>query len=181
MNSLEWRVKKLEDKISGHAGDVAQAELLLGQADIHGSIFNQLNTVAKHYKSFSGPQFDRFFELYDSYSGLLESSDDGDDKAKAELILAYEEEIVKYANDIKLMATKADEVLNIEKWPDLTNFQDRLDKLEKITKEQHIQSSKLDKSTEELIEIYNNIIESLKSNMAIWDQRLEAADLAEKE
>lgn len=185
MNSLEWRTKKLENKILGEGAGLAQVERILSQSVDQPTIYEQLNTVARHYRNFidhSGPVYERFVELHEKYQSLAKEFDtsNSDLTAKADLVLAYEEDLIKYTQDIKSMAEKADRVLNFDNWPDLISVQDRVDNLQKITKEQHLQSVVLDRRTEELIELYNEIISSFKNNMTTWNQKLEAYENQEK-
>lgn len=189
MNSLEWRVKKLENKILG-----SQANRLAGNAHLNQlnnqqdeSISDQLNKIAKCYKGFidtDGEKYTKFVELYERHKNLLneldKTNDDVSETAKAELVLAYEEDLIRHLEALRVMAEKADRVLNVDKWPDLSGYKQQLDKLEKITKEQHLQSMAIDKKTEELIEIYNDIIGSFKSNTVLWNNKLEAFENEEK-
>lgn len=172
MNSFEWRLKKLEDRICGPSH--------LDRSQDQKPLFDQLNSIATHYKNFidnEDKNYTRFVELYGIHKDLLSKPDNASDMdcdtSKAELVLAYEADLKRFFNDTKLMAEKADKVLNIENWPDLSGYQDRLANLQTITKEQHLKSTVLDKKTEESIEIYNDIIGAFKRNMLIWEQKLE--------
>lgn len=190
MNSLEWRVKKLENKIIGQTNNLVHVDRILCRQPgvAQDSILEQLESIAKRYKSFldssNGPNYIKFVQLYDKYKALLSELDtrqDTDVASKAELVLAYEDELRRYMENTKTMAETADRVLNVDKWPDMNGFQERLDKLQTITKEQHIQSAAIDKRTEELIELYNEIIVSFKRNSALWNQKLEAYENEETE
>lgn len=184
MNSLEWRVKRLENTVLGQTGRLAH----FGQFADQDTICDQLTRVASYYKNFNnshGDKYAKFVTLYHKYRhllGQLETNSDNDvsETAKAELVLAYENELVQHLEAVKSMANKGDKVLNVERWPDLSGYKERLDKLEQITKEQHLQSVALDRETESLIEIYNDTIGSFKSNMVIWNQKLEAYENEER-
>lgn len=165
MNSLDWRIKKLEAKVIGKLGPLHDQQ----------SPLDQLEDIAKHYAScVEGPHrsFPRFLELYNKHKRLLVATDSLD--SKKAIVLAYERELLSYMHDLKTMAEKADKVLDVQNWPDITEYKERIDKLQKIVKEQHLQSTIIDKRTEELIEIYNDIIGSFKRNIEIWDEKLEA-------
>lgn len=183
MNSLEWRVKKLENLIFGKTAGAAHVDRILSQSSDQASIQDQLNSVAKHYANFINncDNYSKFRELYSKYSSLALDTNDGDAASKAELVLAYEDDIHKYMQDLKSMADKADRVLDIKSWPDLSGYKQRIDKLQQITKEQHLQSLSVDDKTEDIIQIYNDIIGSFKSNMNIWNQKLEDLEAAEQE
>lgn len=175
MNSLEWRVKKLEDRILGQDRTEAKEPLL-----------QQFTTIANQYKEFidsPGNNYSRFLELYNIHKDILSNlskTTDTSDTFKAELILAYHDELVNHLQNTEKLAQKADQVLDISKWPDLSSHQEKLDKLQTITKEQHLQSNVIDQKTEYLIELYNDIIGKFRSNMAIWNDRLEAYENEEK-
>lgn len=183
MNSLEWRAKQLENRLLGGSSGIHSLD-----SDLRPSVSDQLQQLAALYKSFldtqEGQKYARYRELYEKHKRLLAELDGPEtqvsDSAKAELVLAYEEDLVKHLEDMKTMAEKADKVLDSKAWPDLTTYRERLDKLETITREQHLQATKLDKRTEELIDIYNNIITSFKSNTVIWNQKLEAYEDVDK-
>lgn len=165
MNSLDWRIKKLEAQIVGRT--------VLSQDQQ--PILEQLENIAKHYASCiegSHQTFPKFQELYNKHKQLLVGTESLD--AKKAIVLAYEKELVDYMQDLKTLAEKADKVLDVQNWPDMTLYKERVDKLQKIVREQHIQSTIIDKRTEELIEIYNDIIGSFKRNIETWDQKLEA-------
>lgn len=178
MNSLEWRAKKLENRIIGGAGCRTHSYEASGQET---PICDQLKRISKLYQNFvdaNGEKYSRFLKLYQNHKRLLDELDSPapqvSDAAKAELVLAYENDLVGHLESVKHMADKADKVLDESKWPDLTRFQERLMQLETITRDQHLQSVNLDQRTEELIEIYNEIITKFKSNTVIWNQKLEA-------
>jgi len=186
MESLEWRVKKLENTILGAQAGGPHFDRLTRTSDDQPPILDQLNVIAKHYRSHldgSGKDYARFVELYDKYRGLTGELVDNSPEsraAKVELILAYEDELLKYMGDLKDMAEKADRVLAVEKWPDLGGLEGRLGKLSTINRDQHVQSVALNQRTEELIEIYNEIIGSFKSNISTWNQVLESHENEEK-
>lgn len=185
MESLEWRVKKLENKIAGARSGPPFCNTERYQDSR--PICDQLNHVSKLYKNFtetSGERYSRFKELYEKHQKLLRDVEaptaQVSDASKAELVLAYENDLVNHLESVKLMAEKADQVLDETKWPDLSKYRERLEKLETITRDQHLQSVNLDQRTEELIEIYNDIITAFKSNTVIWDQKLEAHENEER-
>lgn len=151
-----------------------------------GSMIEQLDQVAKLYKSFlnnNGGQYLKFITLYKKNKELLskiesERNADIGESAKAELVLADEGDVrnrLESANaNMREMSELADKVLNESKWPDLNEYRERLNKLTTITPNQLSQSKSLDERTGELIEMYNNIISTFKKNMYEWDKRLES-------
>lgn len=187
MDSLEWRLRKVENRILGELSSVTHVDRIIDQSIDRDSILDQLNNISKEYKNFideHGDNYFRFIELRKKHEDLLSKlmvMDDTDETSKAELVLAYEEDIIKYMSDLKIMAEKADLVLKEERWPDLSKVSSRLDKIQKINREQHIQSDIVDKKTEDLIEIYNEILGSFKSNMVLWNQRIEAYENEDRE
>lgn len=177
---MEWRIKKLENQILGRTSNVGITDKLLNNAIDRASIVDQLNTIAQQYKMFldqNGEPYLKFKRSYDNYVSILSEmgqiSKEGSERAQMELVLAYEDELVKHMENIKNMAELADKVLDVQKWPDLTEAKEKLDKLQTITKEQHLQSAALDNRTEEFIELYNEIINSFKNNTIVWDAKLE--------
>lgn len=186
MNSLEWRVKRIENQILGKLGGVAHIDRIINQSVDQDSILDQLNYVATEYKKFiegPGGNYSRFVELRAKHKDLLNQlvdTNNADETSKAELVLAYEEDLTKYMTDLKIMSEKAELVLKEERWPDLREAVGKLDKLQKINKEQHIQMLTIDKKTEDLIEIYNEILVSFKSNMVLWNQKLQAYENDDK-
>lgn len=171
MNSLEWRVKKLENKILGQSGS-AHVDRILGLGSHQENILTQLDSIAKAYKNFMdiyGKNYERFVELYEKNKTLL--NDTQSETSKVELVLAYEEDLTNHMKDLELLVNKADQVLNVEKWPDTSRL--KLEELQRKTREQHLQSIKIDQRTEELINIYTDIIGSFKSNMSLWNDKLE--------
>lgn len=186
MNSLEWRLKKLEDRILGRtAGPDDIDKLISSQTNEAKPILDQLSVFARLFKGCVDNEFNnynRFVELYAKHRTNLEKSCKfadislSDINSKAELVLAYEADLKKYLNNTKLMAEMADRVLDIKKWPDLTGYEDKLSKLQSITAEQYPQSVDLDKKTEKLIQIYNDIINSFKRNMVSWEETLESRE-----
>ena len=97
----------------------------------------------------------------------------GHSPAKAELVLAYEEDLKQHLEAVQAINDKADRVLDVKAWPDFRDYTEKLSKLETITKEQQLQSIQIDKRTEELIEVYNEIITSFRNNIGIWNQKLD--------
>lgn len=180
MDSLEWRIKRIENQIIGKLGGVAHIDRIISQSVDRDPILDQLNNVATEYKNFTedpGQNYSRFLELKSKHKDLLNKlvdSNDPDETSKADLVLAYEDDLTKYMNDLKIMGKKAELVLKEENWPDLSKVFAKLDKMQAINKEQHVESVAIDKRTEDLIEIYNEILLSFKSNMVIWNQKIEA-------
>lgn len=169
MNSFEWRLKKLEDRILGQVSCPSHSK----ESNKHIlPVFDQLNSVAKHYKNFEDKNYIRFVDLYSQHKNNLDRAEQSD-ISKAELVLAYEADLNKYLNDTVQVAEKAEKVLDIEKWPDLSGYEQKLTQLQTITAEQHLKSTNLDKRTEELIEIYNDIIGAFKRNMVVWEEKLD--------
>lgn len=185
MNSLEWRVKKLEDKILGLNGGLSQVDRILTHSADQDSIHDQLYVIAKQYKNYidqGGHNYAKFIELYQKCkNSLIDTSDatDVDYNSKTELILAYEDELVKYFSNVKLLAENADKILDINKWPDL-QLDKRLDKLQQINKQQLSQSVTLEKRTEELLDIYNGILTDFKFKQSKWNETLEKHEAQEK-
>ena len=73
MNSLDWRIKKLEAKVIGKLGPLHDQQ----------SPLDQLEDIAKHYAScVEGPHrsFPRFLELYNKHKRLLVATDSLDSK-----------------------------------------------------------------------------------------------------
>lgn len=176
MNSLEWRIKRLEENILGHAPSQAQD-----------SILEQFNIIAQHYNNFlgtSGKNYSKFRELYDKHKDLsveLEYSFDGSEASKAELVLAYEEDLLKFMHDIKTMAEKAKSVLDDKNWPDLSNFDKKLEKLKKSVITQERESIILDRRVEKLVRIYKEVLDLLQNNTEIWNSKLESYENEERE
>lgn len=188
MNSLEWRIKKLENQIIGPTNGASHLDKVVEHSSNgQESICDQLKRVAKLYQSYiesEGQRYARFVELYEKHKNLLgelgSNGDEVSEATKTDLLLAYEDDLIKHLEAVKGMAEKADKVLNVEAWPDSSGYRERLEKLETVTKEQHFQTVALDKQTEELIDIYNDIIGSFKSNTVIWNQKLEAHESEER-
>lgn len=171
INSFEWRLKKLENAIVGQQSEI---DLSNNRAK---SVFDHLVEVAKLYKSFmstDGKNYSRFQELMKNKNLWEELDSDISDRAKAEIVLAYEDDLIKYFDSLKSVSDRADRVLNTDVWPDVNCVKGRIEKLETIIKEQHLQSVAIDKQTEELINIYNDIISSFKANTVRWNEKLEA-------
>lgn len=186
MDSLEWRIKRIENQIIGKLGGIAHVDRIISQSVDRDPILDQLNNVATEYKNFTespGQNYSRFFELKTKHKDLLNKlvdSNDPDETSKADLVLAYEDDLTKYMNDLTIMAKKAELVLKEENWPDISKVSGKLDKLRAINKEQHVESVAIDKRTEDLIEIYNEILLSFKSNMVLWNQKIEAYENEDK-
>lgn len=186
MNSLEWRIKRLEEQILGKLRGAAHIDRIINQSIDRDTIVDQLNNVATEYKNFiESPEqnYARFVELKTKHRDLLNKlvdDNDTDENSKAELVLAYEDDLTKYMEDLKIMAQKSELVLKEENWPDLRGAMGKLEKLQAINKEQHVQSVSLDKKTEDLIQIYNEILLSFKNNMVLWNQRIEAYENEDK-
>lgn len=170
MNSLEWRARKLEDKIFGSQGFDPQREI----------VSEQLIQAAKLYKNFVGDDYLKFLDLYKKSKELEKSNNEIGEAAKAELVLSYSDDLTRYLESLKTMTEKADKVLDIKNWPDFSGYTERLNKLQAITREQHLKSMALDKRTEELIEVYNRIITAFRNNISIWNQRLDACENQER-
>lgn len=171
MNSLEWRAKKLEQTIVGPAAVLSHIE----QFRHHQTILSQLDAIAQHYASSLNDAhqiYPKYVQLYQKHKSLVNETDSLE--AKKAIVLAYEAELQEYMQDLNTMADKADKVLRIEAWPDMSLYKERVDKLQQITRDQHIESNLIDKRTGELIEIYNDIISSFKKNISTWDQKLNA-------
>lgn len=180
MNSLEWRIKRLEENILGQA-------LKYAHIDNQHSIMDQLNAVAQQYQNFletSGKNYPKFADLYRKHKDLsveLEYSFDGSETSKAELVLAYEEDLLKFMHDIKTMAEKAESVLDDKDWPDLSKFDDKLEKLKKSIIIQERESTILDKRIEELVRIYKEVLDLLQSNTEVWNSKLESYENEDRE
>lgn len=168
MDSLEWRLKKLEER-------------LLGQSiPPEDNILDNLNSIAEHHKSFMDGEaqtYDRFVELYSKHKQQADHSayvgpSGASASSKAELVLAYEDDISKYLNNIKTLAEKAETVLDGHEWPDLRQYEAKLENLKTISKEQFAENKKIDEKTEELIQLYNDLISTFKRNMIRWDGAL---------
>lgn len=167
MESLAWRAKQLEDKLPGPIN------------------LDQLIQVAKAYRVFidaNEEKYQNFLELKGKLDEISHNlSNDGISVlTTAELVLAYEDDLVRHLENVKTLVERADHVLDVTKWPDLSGFEKRLEKLETITRDQHLQAMTLDSKTEELIEVYNDIISSFKRNAVTWNQTLEAHEMEEK-
>lgn len=172
MNSLEWRLKKLEERLVGNHHQGAQ----------QGNIFDQLKSIADHHKSFiesEDQNYARFVELYSKHRELADSANVANNatsiSSRADLVLAYEDDLTSYMKNLKKLAEKADSVLDTQRQPDLSEYDDRLSKLKTITKEQLLESKKVDEKTEELIQVYNDLIGAFKKNMVTWDSSLRDA------
>lgn len=179
MNSLEWRIKRLEDQILGKHDRL--------QTTNHNSIFDQLSVVAQQYQNFSettGNNYFKFQELYNKYKDSLShlnSLFECNEMTKAELVLAYEEDLVKYMSDIKLITEKAGKVLDDKRWPDLTPFEEKLEKLKNTTFAQEQECAVLDKRLGEIVKIYKEVLDLLQSNTVTWNNRLEAYECADRD
>lgn len=178
MNSLEWRIKRLEENILGQAPSLAHFDRM--HPNSQNSLLDQLNVVAQRYQNFldtSGKNYPKFMELYERHKDLsveLEYSFDGSETSKAELVLAYEEDLLKFMHDIKTMAEKAENVLNDKNWPDLSCFEHKLEKLKNSINTQERESAVLDRRLEELISIYKELLDLLQNNTEIWNRKLES-------
>lgn len=169
MNSLEWRLKKLEDRLLG--------QMMNPPED---GIFDQLNSIAEQHKSFIDSEdqtYSRFIELYSKHTQQAEASattgsSGASASSRAELVLAYEDDLTKYLNNIKTLAEKADKILDGHNWPDLSIYEAKLAELRTIHKDQFVESQKIDSKTEELIQVYNDLIGAFKRNMIAWDSAL---------
>jgi hypothetical protein len=164
MESHDWRAKQLEHKLPGPID------------------LDQLIQVAKVYRDFidtNGERYANFLKLYEEYKNAAynQTNDQISDATKAELVLAYEDDLVRHLENVRTLTEKADKVLDVKRWPDLSGFQERIEKLATITRDQHLQSVTLDSQTEELIEVYNDIINSFKRNAVLWNQKLEAYEM----
>lgn len=167
MNSLEWRVKRLEARV---LGQISGLPIITDQE----SILSRLHVIANYFRAYTdenGEQFQKFQEKYDKSKHVLS---DSDVDLKQDLVLSRKNELIKSMQEDKYMAEKADQILDSQKWPDVNQFKDRLDKLQTITKQQYSESVKLDKRTEELIEVYNEILQECKINISTWNSRLQA-------
>lgn len=185
MNSLEWRLKKIENKLLGSNSSVSHIDRVLSQSNDQNTIYNQFIEVSKHYKQHlsTDGSYTRFMELYSKFKHLMNENkinNECDQMSKAELVLAYEDDLKRHFQNMETMTQKADQVLDINKWPELVEYQEKLDKIQKINLEQLRQSQDVDDKTEKLIEVYNDIISSFKSNMIIWNNKLEAYENEEK-
>lgn len=170
MESLEWRTKQLEDRI---------LSAKLASHD-EACICEKLAEVAKLYKRFMqehGESFTRFKEAYKNMSDATTALEVGQD-SKANLVLLYEDDLIKHFEMLKAIAEKSEKVLDVKQWTDTSRVD--LSRLETITRSQHLESVVLDKQLEELIDIYNDIISSFKDNTVIWNQKLEAHESEEK-
>lgn len=178
MNSLEWRIKRLEENILGQAPSLAYFDRM--HANSQNSIMDQLNVLAQQYQNFlvtSGKSYPKFMELYEKHKDLsveLEYSFDGSETSKAELVLAYEEDLLKFMHDIKTMAEKAEEVLDVKSWPDLSCFDQKLEKLRSSINTQERESAIVDRRLEELVRIYKELLDLLQNNTEIWNRKLES-------
>lgn len=171
----------------GKLGGVSHLDRIISQSVDREPILDLLNDIGAEYKNFTdgpGQNYLKFVELKSKHKDLLDkladTSNETDDTSKADLVLAYEDDLTKYMNDLEIMAKKADLVLKDENWPDLSSVSKKLDKLQEINKEQHVQSVAMDRRTEELIGIYNEILTSFKSNMVLWNQKIEAYENEDK-
>lgn len=170
MNSFEWRLKQLEEKILAKQDHRSIYD--------QGPICDQLLEVAKKFQV-HGNKYKKFLDQYNEFKNQA-LEDDIDTVSKAELVLSYENDLVRYFENLKSMADKADKVLDIEKWPDLLGYEAKLQKLQTITSKQAEESKLLDQRIEKLIEIYNDIITTFKYNMSIWNNSIEAHENAER-
>lgn len=173
MDPLDWRAKKLEDLV---IGQTPVDQVLSKSADT--PIVDQFNAVAKQFRDWHDASEARQRLLKYRFPAELEPTDES---AKVELVLAHEEELIQQSQKLKLLAEKAETVLDEQRWPDLKGLPERVNQLQEITKEQNIGSNLIDRKTEELIEIYNDIIGSFKSNIVIWNQKLEAFEAERKQ
>lgn len=170
MESLEWRTKQLENRIL--SSDLTPTD--------GATVCEQLAEVAKLYKRFMqehGEIFERFKDAYKNISDMATNMEVEDD-SKANLVLLYEEDLIKHFEMLKTIGEKSEKVLDIKQWPDTSRI--NLSKLETITRSQHLESAVLDRQLEELIDIYNDIISSFKDNTVIWNQKLEAYENEER-
>lgn len=180
-------MKKLENKIFGQTAGTAYVDRLINQANKQESICDQLYSVAKSYNDYindAGKSYPRFIELYNMSKDLLvqlENAYEGTESAKAELVLSYEEDLLKYLQNIKLMAEKSEHVLNIEEWPDLSSFQEKLEKLKKLVAVQKEQSDVMDNELWERIIVYKKNLDAIHNLEDTWNKRLEEYENADKE
>lgn len=166
MNSLEWRVKKLERLILGSNLDTTP-------------ILDQLIVVAKNYNNYlnnADQNYTKFNTLYKNLPAELEPTS----PSTIELIMAYEEDILRYVQDIKTMVDKADSVLKVEKWPSLRGVEEKLGKLEKLTSAEMDEADEQDQVLWERIKLYKKNMDTLKHLEKIWNEKLEAYENAEK-
>lgn len=170
MESLEWRTKQLENRI-------LSSTILPSDG---ATICDRLVEVAKLYKKFTQEYGDLHTKFKNLYKSIADTSTslDIDDDSKANLVLLYEDDLIKHFELLKMISEKADKILDIKQWPDTSRVD--LSNLETITRSQHLESVVLDKQLEELIDIYNDIISSFKDNTVIWNQKLEAYENEDK-
>lgn len=167
-------MKKLEAKILGRTSGLP----IINDQE---SALNRLHLIANYYRTYSdenGEQFLKFKEKYDKSKHVL---NDNDISLKQDLVLSKRDDLIRYMQEDKFMAEKADRVLDTQKWPDVNQFKDRLDKLQTITKQQYSESMKLDRKTEELIDVYNEILRECKINIATWNSKLQAYEEEDKD
>lgn len=157
MNSLEWRIKQLEDRVSG-------------QCTGHATIYNQLNDVAKAYLDHTS-QSEEYNIFESKYKGA--QSTPTLDTTKIELVLDHQADLKNHLESSKAMADKAEKVLSIENWPDLSSYQDRIKSLQTSIAKYDKEASQIDKKTEEYIQLFYDLKQSMKSNMINWNERLE--------
>jgi len=183
---LEWRTKKLENRLLGYTGKGPNHRHHDGDL---GSVSQKIKPVAELYENFlttpSGESFLKFLELQRKSKELLSNlekcrNSDIGEAAKADLVLAYENDLTRHFESLKMLEEKADKVLDDKNWPDFSGLTGRLEKLKTITKEQHLQSVNLDQKTEALVELYNEIITSFRGNISMWNQRLDAYELQDR-
>lgn len=188
MESLEWRVKKLENKILGQTASVAYLDRLMSQDNEQESICDQLSSVAKLYRSYldnAGKNYLNFVESYGSAKkllGELGDSHESSSASKVELVLAYEEDLVKYMKNLKSMAERANHVLNIERWPNLNGLTERLNKLEQnLMGHTDPEAEKIDQEVFERIMLYKKNLDTLRGLEITWNKRLEHYENAERD
>lgn len=184
MNSLEWRLKKLEDRVLGNGSNQRTPTSHIDTTNElpEKPIYDQIDGLAKHFKNFVDNEctnYQRFVDLYDKHANNINEL--SSDRSKAELVMAYEEELTDYLNKTKQMSEQADRVLNIDQWPDLSGYDKRLEKLDASTSEQLQQTKKLEDKTKELAKVYDKTIETFKNNQRyIWEPKLEAYENEER-
>lgn len=179
LQSLAWRLKKLEDRL-------VAAKLPSQNQSNQQSLIDRLSEIAKNYKTFLSlnPDFDKFATLHAKHKSALEdfsSHSDQSTDTKIDIILSYEEELIDYMNNSKKMAELANQVLDQNKWPDMTKYKEQLDKIATVTVDQQRQLNAIDSTTRDYLELYNETIETIKRKIVIWDEKIRSLEEMDKD
>lgn len=172
MDSLEWRVKKLENRLIGIDNKFSHVQA-------KSSITDNLNEVAKLYLDHNS-QSEKYNKFYSQYKQCKSTLLDADSnlsstglKSQIELVLGHRGELEEHMKAASLMHDKAEKVLNSDNWIDLNPTLKKLSQIQEINEQQLAKSMEIDDKTGEYIKIYNDIIKSFKHNMVVWSDRLD--------